>query len=131
MMGLKGDDGRWIQDTGEVPIICIGKPRHLLSTPIFDVAVQFYSNNEPHIHLQSNFKEVTGDVIKFCKMVMKELCDKFNSLGYDRLYTLVPETDIQTGRIMVLVGFIPEIIYQDDIGRKSIKYYMETEQCHQ
>lgn len=115
----------FIQEEGMVDIVCLSEPEIIIKTDIADVTLTLYSNNEPHIHL-INIKKVSKEAIEFAKEGLEEIKKKFNELGYDKIYTLIKDTDTQSKRLMSLVGFIPKVIYETDVGIKYIKYDMET-----
>jgi len=116
---------RLVQEEGEVDITRLSHPYPLLDTDFGKVSVSFYSNNEPHLHL-TEIKMLSGDAIKYAREVMVEVKDKFHLLGYDKLYTLIKDTDTQSKRLMLLLGFVPRVIYEDKVGVRYIKHDMET-----
>jgi len=118
-------NNRWVQKDGEVNITRLSHPIQILDTPFAKVSISMYSNNEPHLHL-TEIKRLSSDAIKYAKIGIEEIKKKFNSLGYDKIYTLIKDTDTQSKRLMLLLGFEPKIIYEDVVGVKFIKHEMET-----
>ena len=114
-----------VQEGGEVDIVCLEEARTILITPLADLTVTMYSNNEPHIHL-ANIKRVSVDAIAYAKESMIEVRAYFNKLGYGKIYTMLKETDKRSEKLVMLMGFVPKIIYEDPIGTVMIKYDMET-----
>ena len=57
---------RFKQSDEEINIVCLSDPITILTTPLADVVLQFYSNNEPHIHL-TNIKKVSADAITYAR----------------------------------------------------------------
>jgi len=125
MNGLKGEDGRWIQDEGEIDIQCVAAPIVILETPLLVVTVAFYTNNEPHLNFTA-LKESSIEVMKYSKRALVDVLVKFDELGYDRVFILVPENDQVTIRKVDWLGFVPKIIYDSPLGIRFIKYEMET-----
>lgn len=125
MMGLIGEDGRWIQDDGEIDIQCLLAPIVIVEHPLAIITLTFYTNNEPHL----NFTAVKGksiEVMKFTKRALKELLTKFDELGYDKVYVLVAEDDKATIQKTEWLGFTAKLIYDSPIGLRYVKYEMET-----
>ena len=116
---------RFKQSDEEINIVCLSDPITILTTPLADVVLQFYSNNEPHIHL-TNIKKVSADAITYARIGIEEIKKKFDKLGYDKIYTLIKDTDIKGKKLMALMGFFPSIIYETPIGVRMIKYSVET-----
>ena len=125
MMGLRGEDGRWIQDDGEIDIQCVTTPMIIVESDLAIITLTFYTNNEPHL----NFTAVKGksiEVMKFTKRAFKEIRAKFHELGYDKVYVLVAEGDEATVQKTEWLGFTPKLIYDTPFGLKYVKYEMET-----
>ncbi len=118
-------EARWIQKDGEIDIELLSPPVPLVETEWGKATVSFYSNNEPHIHL-TEIRAVSADAIKHARAGMEEIKAHFHSLGYDKIYTLIKDTDIQSKRLVALLGFEPKIIYEDAVGTRYIKHDMET-----
>ena len=74
----------------------------------------------------THIKKVSADAITYARIGIEEIKKKFNKLGYDKLYTLIKDTDIKSKKLVVLMGFLPSIIYETPIGVRMIKYSMET-----
>ena len=125
MMGLKHDNGRWIQDRGEIDIQCIKEPVVILESPLLIFTVAFFTNNEPHLSF-TTFKKNSIEVMKFAKTSMVEIRKKFDELGYDRVFILVADNDLETKKKVDWLSFTPTLIYESPIGTKFIKYETET-----
>lgn len=125
MNGLKREDGRWLQDKGEIEIQCVAAPLVIVEHPLLVITVSFWTNNEPHLNFLS-FKGSSIEVMKFSKRALLEILVKFDDLGYDRVFILVSENDKATIRKVDWLGFVPNIIYDSPLGIRLIKYEMET-----
>lgn len=125
MMGLKDDDGRWIQDEGEIDIQCMTEPKVLLETPLVVFTLVFYTNNEPHITFTSH-KKKSIEVMKYAMRALVAIREKFDSMGYDKIFSLVLDDDQPAKQKLEWLGFYPTIIYDSPGGIRYIKYEMET-----
>lgn len=125
MMGIKGEDGRWIQDDGKWDIECIQEPIVILEHPLAIVTLAFFNNNEPHLNFTA-VKEKSIGVMKFMKKALKEILVKFDHLGYDKVFILVAENDLPTIQKTEWLGFTPRLIYDSPFGLRYVKYEMET-----
>ena len=115
---------RFEQKAGEVDISPLGAPILILKLLETTVTVTFYTNNEPHIHM-SGFLPTVGHV-KLALEALIHIREKFDSLGYDKIFSLCPDTDSKTKRFFELLGFTPTIIYETQAGTRLIKFEMET-----
>ena len=125
MNGLKREDGRWLQDEGEIDLQCVAAPITILETPLLVVTVSFWTNNEPHLNFIA-LKETSIEVMKFSKRALVGVLAKFDALGYDKVFILIAENDEDTIKKASWLGFVPNIIYDTPLGIRFIKYEMET-----
>ena len=125
MMGLRGEDGRWIQDDGEIDIQCISAPFVVVESDLATITLTFYTNNEPHLNL-TTFKSSSIEVMKFTKRAVKGIKAKLHELGYDKVYVLIAEGDEDAVKKIEWLGFIPKLVYDTPFGLRYVKYEMET-----
>lgn len=125
LAGEKGVNGRFIQEEGAVDIMCLTEPITILDTEHATVSVKFYSNNEPHIHID-RIKTLSAGSMKAAISGMREVLKKFNAMGYDKVYTLLHTGDTKSDKLISMIGFKPIIYYADPVGRKFTKYEMRT-----
>ena len=121
----RGINGRFPQEEGLVDIIRLTEPIRILETYAVDVSVSFYSNNEPHIHLE-NVKVITPSSIKEIISGMRDVLKKFDKMGYDKVFTLLRSGDKKSDKLISVIGFTPIVYYSDGIGSKYTKYEMRT-----
>ena len=125
LAGEKGVNGRFLQEEGEVDIVCLTDPIQILDTYAVNVSVSFYSNNEPHIHFDE-IKKMSSSVMKDIISGMRDVLKKFDEMGYDKVFTLNKKGDVKRNKISTIVGFKPIVYYKAQVGTEYIKYEMST-----
>lgn len=118
---------RFIQESGMVDIVCLSSPIRLLETYAVDVDVVFYTNNEPVLCL-SAVKQITPSSMRDILDGMVLVRKKFYDMGYDKIFSITKETDTKGNKLARMIGFIPSVYYEDNVGTRYIKNEMSTEE---